>query len=232
MTDELDATHMEAFLSNAGEVDRLMEIHVSVAGDSVGRKVGVEVLNKSAIVLLVACWEAFVEDLANASFDVLLSRAASPESIPAKVRAHVARELKSDDNDLALWSVAGEGWRSTLSSYRERVIDRYTGKLNTPRHSQIDAMCEAMVGLKNISKYWKWPKVTAAQARARLGELVTLRGAIAHRVSDSNPVRKSRVTRESRFVTRLAVSTHNAMNSYLAEAVRSDVWWDYEYKAS
>src|SRR6266404_6762364 len=49
------------FDQNCADVDRLLEIHADLAGPAPGRKFGVEVLNKSAVVLICAFWEAFVE---------------------------------------------------------------------------------------------------------------------------------------------------------------------------
>ena len=47
---------------NMREVNRLLEIHWELTGGQPGRRHGVEVLNKSAIVLITACWESLVED--------------------------------------------------------------------------------------------------------------------------------------------------------------------------
>jgi len=66
---------IQRFEGNVGEVKRILEIHREIAGKAPGRKRDVEVLNKSAVVLLVACWEAFIEDLAEAAFDFLLANA-------------------------------------------------------------------------------------------------------------------------------------------------------------
>ena len=68
-----------------------MEIHTKIAGPTVGAKHNVEVLNKSAIVLLVACWEAYVEDLAGVSFRLLLRRAKRPDAFPSKVSPSLPR---------------------------------------------------------------------------------------------------------------------------------------------
>ena len=75
-------SHLKSLLNNASEVERLVEIHAKVAGKGRGRRIGVEVLNKSAIVLLVACWESFIEDVASSAFNIILDKAKTPEAFP------------------------------------------------------------------------------------------------------------------------------------------------------
>jgi hypothetical protein len=55
---------VRAFNDNVAETERLIDIHSALTGKERGYRHNVEVLNKSGIVLLVACWEAFIEDLA------------------------------------------------------------------------------------------------------------------------------------------------------------------------
>jgi hypothetical protein len=45
--------------ANLTEIDRLLELHALVGGKTKGRRRGLEVLNKSAIVLITAYWEAY-----------------------------------------------------------------------------------------------------------------------------------------------------------------------------
>ena len=44
----------------------MIEIHVLLGGSGQGRKYQLEVLNKSAVVLITAIWEAYCEDIAAA----------------------------------------------------------------------------------------------------------------------------------------------------------------------
>jgi hypothetical protein len=60
------------------EVRRLLQIHGQLGGTGPGRRWGSEVLNKSAVVLLVACWEAYLEDLVTHAFDESLNRCDKP----------------------------------------------------------------------------------------------------------------------------------------------------------
>lgn len=48
----------KAFDESKADVDRLLEIHENLGGTAPGRRRRLEVLNKSAIVLITAIWEA------------------------------------------------------------------------------------------------------------------------------------------------------------------------------
>ena len=54
----------KAFDANVADVDRLLALHSTAGGAGQGRRYGLEVLNKSAIVLVTAYWEAYCEDIA------------------------------------------------------------------------------------------------------------------------------------------------------------------------
>jgi hypothetical protein len=56
------------FNDNYADIARLIEIHKELAGTGPGYKHGVAVLNKSAVVLTSAVWEAFCEDLSRPRF--------------------------------------------------------------------------------------------------------------------------------------------------------------------
>lgn len=51
-----------AFDESRKDIDRLLEIHQRLGGKGKGRRHQLEVLNKSAIVLISAIWEAYCED--------------------------------------------------------------------------------------------------------------------------------------------------------------------------
>ena len=223
------AVHLKSLQSNSREVERLLEIHTLIAGAGPGHKHDVEVLNKSALVLLVACWEAYVEDLADAAFRHLLVRAASPDVIPAKVRSLAARPLMKDPDDRAVWKLADDGWRDVLNSHAEDVLKRYTGKLNTPKSEQVDKLFLELIGMPKVSSHWHWKGQTADGARRRLDAMITARGAVAHRVAAAKAVRKAYIDKCQSLVWRLAVITHNRVNAYLKPPTGVFPWHPYNY---
>ncbi len=223
------ARHMANFTSNMAEVDRLLAIHGEIAGETPGRKRDVAVLSKSAVVLLVASWEACMEDLAVAAFDILLNEAKDHAVFPGKVRAQASAALRSNKNDLNVWQLADDGWRKVIEDHKESVLERFVGKLNTPRPDQINSMFLSLVGLPSLSDSWQWRSMTPATASQKLNDLVTLRGDIAHRVSTPQAVHKAKVTSYTAFVTRLAVLSHNALRKHLSSRLGFHPWHEYEY---
>ena len=75
-----------AFDSNAEDVERLLEIHADIGGDAQGRRFGLEVLNKSAVVLITAIWEAYCEDVASEALEHLVAHAPSATALPVELR--------------------------------------------------------------------------------------------------------------------------------------------------
>jgi hypothetical protein len=216
--------HVKNLISNTEEVLNLIRLHAIIVGGKRGRPPNLEVLSKSGVVLLVACWEAFIEDLAWNSFEFLLANADSPKVIPMKVLTYASKKLKDDPDERKVWELSGEGWKDVLRKYRDEIIDRYIGRLNTPRPAYVDSLFEKMIGLNNLSKLWKWRGVSNESAINKLNRLVTLRGEIAHRVTASRSVRRRYVERSSGFIQRLAAISSNASRELLLSRTGNEPW--------
>ena len=80
-----------AFDQSCDDVERLLEIHADLGGEAPGRRRRLEVLNRSAIVLVTALWEAYCEDIAAEALDHLVSQAQSADVLPVELRRQVAR---------------------------------------------------------------------------------------------------------------------------------------------
>ena len=111
---------MENFTANMERGSRLLEIHESVTGSSAGRTHKAEVPDKSGIVLLVACWETFVEDCADTAFERLIDKAKSPDTSPAHVLPRASRPPWEHENERTVWELADEStsWRATETTSR------------------------------------------------------------------------------------------------------------------
>lgn len=220
---------MDNLFSNMNDVIQLVKLHVTLTGQEPGRRFGVEVLNKSAIVLVTACWEAYIEDLAEEAFDFLLDASLDHSGIPTKVQGLVGRSLKEEPDDKSVWKMADEGWRTVLQNYKANVLKRYTGTLNTPRPDKIDKIFEELIGLQNLSSRWAWRHMSSGEAVNRLTKYIELRGAIAHRVSVRTAVRKSDAVEYASFVLRLAAKTTNTVGKYLTDITGQESWRSYSF---
>ena len=72
----------KAFDRNAEDVDRLLEIHQNLGGDAQGRRFRLEVLNKSAIILITAFWEAYCEDIAAEALEHVINHVPTASELP------------------------------------------------------------------------------------------------------------------------------------------------------
>ncbi len=224
------AKHIESLKSNMAAINRLLEIHKTIAGPGKGRKRDVEVLNKSAIVLLLACWEAFVEDTATAAFDSMLKSAASPAVFPEFVLAIAAKEIQKADT-MVFWGIAKDGWKAELVKHRDRIFGKYVerGSFNTPNASNIDRLFSEMVGVTSISRQWAWRGMSRESSSDKLQRLIELRGNIAHRVTTTKAVKKSDVVSYKKFLYRLAVITHNRTLAFIYARTKARPWDRYRY---
>lgn len=221
--------HIEKLKENISEVERLLEIHKGLAGSTPGRKYKVEVLNKSGIVLLVACWEALVEDLAETAFEAILNNAPDHTAFSFDVLCLASRGLKESNDNKEVWKLAGDGWKGVLSHHKEAVLKQYIGKLNTPKPKQVDALFHSLLGIPVVSSHWKWKGMSADQATKALESLIELRGSIAHRVKGSQPVTKASVLKAMQLIYRLSVITSNLVLAHVYAKTKEKIWPIYKY---
>lgn len=233
-----------SFEDNRTDIDRLWKIHeeFSGIGPNPGRRPDdVEVLNKSAIVFVSACWESYVEDVATEAFDYMLAHAPTASIIPQKVRVHAARPLleKPDsegkllDNGKNAWDLAGNGWKTVLANHRATLIGRWLGNFHTPKSEPVDDLFEDLIGLKSLSRSWYWqgsmpkPKATDNQSKAatQLDEFITVRGDIAHRTKSSGgKVGKSQGNKFLGHVRGIVECTDSVVATHIESLVGSRPW--------
>ncbi len=227
MATKLAATHMSNLVSNISEVSGLLRIHTELTGQGPGRRHAVEVLNKSGIVLVVACWEAFIEDLVASALKVMIDSVEDPNAFPQEVLERVASKVQG----MKAWNLAKDGWKQCLRDHYEEVLARTTGNLNTPKAAQVDDLVEKVLGMKKMSAKWAWAGSAATQNRAKLDSLITLRGSIAHRVEAPKRVHKTTVVNARDLVYRLAVRSHNALNAHVGGRIGTSPWAEFKYEA-
>jgi len=191
------------FLENMAEVRRLLQIHGQLGGPGPGRRWGTEVLNKSAVVLLIACWEAYLEDVASLAFDAALNCCQEPRRFPKEVIKRVGESLRDAKDERVIWNLAGSGWKDVLSNYKTKTIEKF----HNPNSNSVDDFFHRVLGMKGISKCWHWAGMSLDRAKAKLDVIVNVRGSIAHRVRHSTPVRLATVKNYQGHVRRLVRKT-------------------------
>lgn len=214
-----------AFDENLKDIEKLMELHKQEGGTSRGRRYDLEVLNKSAIVLITSFWEAYCEDIAAEALEHLVKHAKSADALPKELKKAIAKELKSDKNDLAIWEVADGKWKKYLQSRLDKQQEDRNRKLNTPSSDNIDQLFMSVVGITKVSSSWKWAtKMTVARSRNKLDKFVTLRGSIAHRGKSAKSVKKAEVQDYLHFIKQLADKTGKKVNSHVRKVTGKPLW--------
>jgi RiboL-PSP-HEPN len=199
-------------------ISRLIELHEQIGGNAPGRREGLEVLNKSAIVLITSYWEAYCEDVANEALAHIIKHARTAEALPQELRKQLAQEIKKASHDLEIWKIADDGWKKYLSDRIARISEDRNRRLNTPKTEQINQLFFQSVGLTSVSDSWKWSKkMTISRAQKKLDEFIELRGAIAHRGKAAKSVKKADVTNYFEFVKKLVAETGKKVNKHVLD---------------
>ncbi len=215
----------KSFDANVEDIKRLLDLHTQAGGSGQGRRYGLEVLNKSAIVLITSYWEAYCEDIAAEGLEHIVNHAPDASVLPKELQKQIAKELEADQNDLAIWSLADGGWRSHLRKRLTDLQEARNRKLNTPKSANIDDLFLRAIGIPKVSDSWRWAsKMTVSRSRTKLDKFVTLRGAIAHRGADSKSVKKAQVTDYFDFIQRLAAKTGGKVNTHVTQITGKPLW--------
>jgi len=219
--------HIDSFKANISDVIRLIQIHRDLSGSERGRRVGMECLNKSAIVLILASWEAYVEDLAESAFDCMLDNAADHSTFPMHVLTLAWADFKKSTPTDAFSSIA-TGWKDILKNHRTKILEKHIvrGSFNTPSADNCNNLFAQLIGLTSFTNCWTW-KITrtnmaVVKAEKELADLIDLRGEIAHRAATAQAVKKSVVLKYAKLITRLAVRSHNQVRNYLMASLHFD----------
>lgn len=203
------------FDKNIEDINKLLELHAAEGGDQPGRRYGLEVLNKSAIVLITSFWESYCEDIAEEALEVIVQHAPNADALPKEIKKVIAKALKEAKNDLAVWAISDDKWRDVLRNNFIALKTERNKTFATPKSFNVNDLFESAVGLSNMSSNWKWPKMTTTQATKKLNDFVSMRGDIAHRGSSTSTVKKSEVVAYLTHVRMLAAKTGDVVKKHV-----------------
>lgn len=176
-------------------------------------------------VLMTACWESFIEDLASEAFDFLLRECKTSDAFPNKLKSIVTEKLVKDESPLGIWALADSGWRNELESKKKEVLEN----LNTPSSTNIDEMFFRLLGLRHLSSGWHWHGIAVKGVNERLRSCIKTRGDIAHRVSTSENLTKRKVKNFGYFIYRLSVLSNNTVRIYIYNKTKKYPWGSSKY---
>lgn len=228
------ATHVRGLIKKMERVSALFVMYRLHRGSGKGRpQKQVSVLKQSAIVLIVACWEAYIEDLAKAAFDFLLKEAELATALPINVRVLASRPLHKDQDETQVWKLADNGWKTILQTYSDSILEKYISKgFHTPDARHIDELFLNLIGLQSLSSLWKWKGTSANKPpSSRLDKLVKDRHLIAHRLTDKT-ISQAYVLNSADLVQRLAARSSNMVRLHLYRLVKKAAWGEITFKGT
>ena len=215
------------FVKNTFDLERLFAIHANVSGQGEGRKHGVEVLNKSAIVLITACLEAYIEDVVKEALIFLIKKCNDPDRIPNRVKNSALDPLRNSNDPMRVWEIAGSGWKKVLTDNKDRCIKKFIGQFNTPNPDNIDELIHNVLGFRKISSKWKWRGISKESSRNKLISYIEIRGAIAHRTKHMKNVTKAMAEDYLQFVERIVNIADNCLQEHIKN-LTDELPWEAE----
>lgn len=196
----MPSTSHVAFLRALIDVDNLMEFHEKAGGVARGRRAKrLQSLNKSAVVLLCAAWESYIESVIRECATQNIAGAETPAQMRKSLRKLVASHVKNSEHELSWESVTGDAWRDVARS----MVTNKTALLNTPKRTQVNDLFRSVLGIKDIEQTWAWHKNPLGTPAVRLDNFVALRGSIAHGDVQEKSVTKAHVSAARELLERL-----------------------------
>ncbi len=185
------------------------------------------IFSKSALVLLIACWEDYIKALATNAFNQLLELSNSPVVFSKEVLLLVLKQLKSKDK-AKLWDLNGNGWKTIFKEHRI-IIDKYIKNFHGPKYDKVEKLFKEFIGGINLVKYWKFKDMQREDIEIYLDELIDNRNIIAHKLDSKelDKVDKEYIKKAISFIRCLADISSNALRHSISKRTNSnqdDVW--------
>ncbi len=218
----------EKFRENAEDLDQLIDLYNGMetlyadAGDPVPE--GMEVLFRSAVVLMVSHWEAYIEDITSEALDHLVSKTKEATSLPKEIKKQVALELKAASNEIEIWKIADGGWKSYIKGRLKNFKEARDKNFNTPKALKTQEFIKIALGLENICRAWSTDEMTEAEAKKKLDTLIETRGQIAHRGRLDEKLDKAWIEEHIDFLRKLASKTGGEINTHVRKITGSGLW--------
>lgn len=174
--------------------------------------------------LITSFWESYCEDLAEEALEIIVQHAPNADALPKEIKKVVAKTLKEDKNELAIWDISDDKWRSVLRRNFAALTEERNKTFATPKSFNVNSLFESAIGLSTMSSNWKWKGMSTVQAISKLNDFVSKRGDIAHRGSSTSTVKKSEVLDYLNHVKQLAGNTGGAVKKHVKAITGEDLW--------
>ena len=216
------------FDESAEDIDNLVDLYDGMVAlsEADGEPIdeALEVLFRSSVVLMVSHWEAYIEDIVAEAVEHLVKHVSEPQHLPKEIRKIVSKEIQQSNDELAMWQLAQEGWRTYLKGRLIKHQENRNRSFNTPKAAATAEFISSVLGLANVTSSWAWAGVTSDDATKRLDELVKIRGQIAHRGRVTQKLNKKFVEDHLDLLRRLVSKTGGRINAHLKKVTGSGLF--------
>lgn len=130
-----------------------------------------------APLMLTAIWEAFHLRCVSEATSFLAEFCPSADQLPLALRKAIAEEIRKNLHELAVWEIAGEGWKKQI---RARISSDALW-LGSGKSKKLDEYYLRALGIGNLSASWKSPIRTQNSAATAIDNYIKRRDVITHR---------------------------------------------------
>ena len=220
----------KSFDKNIADIDLLVDMYeaahelIEIQSES-GEKLpaGYDVALRSALVLLVTCWEAYIEDIVSEGVEHFANHLSSPHDLPQSLRKSLLRHLSQKGQD-AYWDLSGDGWKTVLKSQLKELKGKRDFNFNSPVSSKTKDFIAEALGLEDITICWKFENREPEANCELLDKFVKLRGQIAHRAKLPKKVEVDAVHGSISFFKALVGKTGGRVNTHMKEITGKSLW--------
>jgi hypothetical protein len=179
-----------------------------------------KVIFRSAIVLLIASWEQYIEQLADNSIIVLTNRLRNSNALPEDVKQAVAlfnvpeKRNNAHEFSRSVWLLADKGWKKSYKNYCKNL----TSSLNTASTKNVKELYLHILGIRDVTSNWHFHILNTEQCVTKLNDLVNLRHDIAHGANTrDNELTEEKIREQTEFVSSIADETFQTIFDRTAE---------------
>jgi hypothetical protein len=180
-----------------------------------------QIICSCLVVFDVVLLETYVEALVTEGQEFLLRELDDFSKFGWEVLLPVSEDLKQRKDQRSVWALAGAGWKDELRKRRKALLEGF----HTPRPENIDDLVFITLGLKDVSKNWKWSGASNETVRKRLNELITLRGAIAHDLLSAPKLTFDEYIKQGSFSVKTCTLLANQIRDHI-QALTGKIPWD------
>jgi len=201
--------------TNLDDIRALLDLSVTLTSIEQRR-----VIFRSAVVLLIASWEQYIEQLAESSITVLTNRLRDSSTLPENVKQSTALfSISEKRNNLrefseSVWLFADKGWKIAHIKYCKNL----TSHLNTASPSNVKDLYWNVLGIRNVTLVWSFQELSPEQCVEKLNDVVDLRHDIAHGTNArANELTQENIRENVEFISSIANTTYQAIFDRTAE---------------